>query len=222
MKFRSKNTERLDSTLQTVISRYAEQLQDNPDSFVFLALADALRKNKMLDAAMEVCEEGVQRHPEYATARLALAQIYAEANRLTEAIAQLDLVLRDNQDNLLANRLRQELLDRLSAPEEPSESASETPARSPDSVGIDAAQCASVDSQAAPDAPPALRARRVATHASKSPGVAFRHPAAAASKRIAPRTGGQGASSPDDPRAQVERVLESWLAVIAQRKHVAS
>ena len=36
-----------------------------PDSYVFVPLADACRKLGRFEEALEICEDGIERHPNY-------------------------------------------------------------------------------------------------------------------------------------------------------------
>ncbi|NIP42329.1 MAG: hypothetical protein GWO41_04985 [candidate division Zixibacteria bacterium] len=50
-------------------------LDENPDSQIFAALADAYRKNEELDKAFRVCRQGLRVHPEYGAGHLIMAKI---------------------------------------------------------------------------------------------------------------------------------------------------
>jgi predicted regulator of Ras-like GTPase activity (Roadblock/LC7/MglB family) len=50
-------------------------LKENPQSQIFAALADALRKKGELDAAFKVCRQGLRMHPNYGGGRLVMARI---------------------------------------------------------------------------------------------------------------------------------------------------
>ena len=59
-----------------------KKLSQNPDSLIFVPLADAYRKAGMLDEAIEVCKTGLEKHPMYTSARVVLGRIYNEKNML--------------------------------------------------------------------------------------------------------------------------------------------
>ncbi len=63
-------TERLES-LQVL-------LQQNPDSLTFARVAEALMRNERLDEAIQICEEGVRRHPYYVTGHFVLGKCYRQ------------------------------------------------------------------------------------------------------------------------------------------------
>lgn len=50
-------------------------LKENPQSQIFAALSDALRKKGELDAAFKVCRQGLRIHPDYGGGRLVMARI---------------------------------------------------------------------------------------------------------------------------------------------------
>jgi len=50
-------------------------LKENPQSQIFAALADALRKKGELDAAFKVCRQGLRMHPNYGGGRVVMAKI---------------------------------------------------------------------------------------------------------------------------------------------------
>ncbi|RIK63296.1 hypothetical protein DCC62_26645, partial [candidate division KSB1 bacterium] len=63
-------TERLES-LQVL-------LQQNPDSLTFARVAEALMRNERLEEAIQICEEGVRRHPYYVTGHFVLGKCYRQ------------------------------------------------------------------------------------------------------------------------------------------------
>lgn len=63
-------TERLES-LQVL-------LQQNPDSLTFARVAEALMRNGRLEEAIQICEEGVRRHPYYVTGHFVLGKCYRQ------------------------------------------------------------------------------------------------------------------------------------------------
>ncbi|MBU1317637.1 MAG: hypothetical protein KKG33_07580 [candidate division Zixibacteria bacterium] len=50
-------------------------LKENPQSQIFAALADALRKKGELDGAFKACHRGLRMHPDYGGGRLVMAKI---------------------------------------------------------------------------------------------------------------------------------------------------
>jgi len=57
------------------ISKCERILKENPDSQIFAALSDALRKKGDLDQAFRICMQGLRLHPDYGPGRLVMAKI---------------------------------------------------------------------------------------------------------------------------------------------------
>jgi predicted regulator of Ras-like GTPase activity (Roadblock/LC7/MglB family) len=57
------------------IEKCGKILSGDPNSQIFAALADALRKSGSLDRAFGVCREGLKIHPEYGAAHVVMAKI---------------------------------------------------------------------------------------------------------------------------------------------------
>jgi len=57
------------------ISKCERILKENPDSQIFAALSDALRKKGDLDLAFRTCMQGLRLHPDYGPGRLVMAKI---------------------------------------------------------------------------------------------------------------------------------------------------
>ncbi len=63
------------AALDERISKCKRILDDNPNSQIFAALADAYRKNGDLDKAFRVCRQGLRLHPDYGAGHLIMAKI---------------------------------------------------------------------------------------------------------------------------------------------------
>jgi tetratricopeptide (TPR) repeat protein len=100
--------EKLD--LPPEIERYYEKWKKDPQSRIFAQLADAYRKSGMLDEAIEICTEGLKVHPSYGSARMVLARAYQEKGQDLEAEREFLEIIRNDPNNLLANRLLGDLL----------------------------------------------------------------------------------------------------------------
>ncbi len=92
------------------IERYYEKWKKDPQSRIFAQLADAYRKSGMLDEAIEICTEGLKVHPSYGSARMVLARAYQEKGKDFEAERELMEIIKNDPNNLLANRLLGDLL----------------------------------------------------------------------------------------------------------------
>jgi tetratricopeptide (TPR) repeat protein len=76
------------------IAALSEQLARDPASFVFLELADALRKRGDLDVAVKVATRGLERHPHLPAGHDVLARCHADNGDLEKAFDEWDMVLR--------------------------------------------------------------------------------------------------------------------------------
>lgn len=87
------------------IDKLLKKLDKEPNSLIFLQLAEEYRKESYYDDALEVCSEGLRRHPNYWSARVALGRIHKEMGHSDLAREELEKVIKAVPDNLLANRL---------------------------------------------------------------------------------------------------------------------
>jgi tetratricopeptide (TPR) repeat protein len=95
-----------------------KRLARDPGSRLFAQLAEELRKAGELDEAIAVCREGLEKHPNYPSARMTLGRALVDRGELTEASQQFQEVLRSAPDNILAVRLHAECLEGLGEVEE--------------------------------------------------------------------------------------------------------
>lgn len=93
-----------DSTDNDEIRRFEEQLRRNPDSLVFARLADACRKAGDPERALSILQQGIQRHPDYASAHIVRARALDDLDRRPDAEASLRRVLELDGQNLVAMR----------------------------------------------------------------------------------------------------------------------
>jgi len=71
------------------IAKCQKILEADPNSQIFAALAEAYRKKGEVPKAFEVCRKGIEIHPDYASAYIVLAKIFADQNNFSEADRQL-------------------------------------------------------------------------------------------------------------------------------------
>jgi two-component SAPR family response regulator len=57
------------------VDELKKRLTQNPDSLIFVPLADAYRKAGLLQDAIDVCTKGLEKHPTYMSARVVLGRI---------------------------------------------------------------------------------------------------------------------------------------------------
>lgn len=107
-----------DSTGSDDIQRFEEHFRRNPDSLVFARLADACRKAGDPERALEILRDGIQRHPDYASAHIVRARALNDLQRPSEAEASLRRVLELDAQNLVAMRGLAGLAERRGDPVE--------------------------------------------------------------------------------------------------------
>lgn len=86
------------------IEKLKAQVDKQPNSTMFVPLAEEYRKLKRLDEAIEVLKAGIERQPGYMTARVALGKTYLEKDMKTEAKAEFEKVVKSNPDNFFASK----------------------------------------------------------------------------------------------------------------------
>jgi tetratricopeptide (TPR) repeat protein len=90
-----------------------KRLEKDPGSRLFAQLAEEVRKAGDLPGAIELCREGLQRHPGYPSARMTLGRALFDSGDLHAARAEFEGVLKGAPDNILASRLLGECLEGL-------------------------------------------------------------------------------------------------------------
>lgn len=86
------------------VTRLRERLNKDPDSKLFLSLAEELRKREMADEAISLLREGLKRHPDFIAARVALGRLYLSHTRLQEAKAEFLDALGKSPESCAARR----------------------------------------------------------------------------------------------------------------------
>jgi tetratricopeptide (TPR) repeat protein len=99
--------------LEDEIKKYRKALENDPGSRLFVALADSLRRSGDVRGAIEVAAKGVERHPNYISGIVVLAQACHEDRRYEMALGFFQKVVKMNPENLLAHRNLAEIYDRL-------------------------------------------------------------------------------------------------------------
>jgi tetratricopeptide (TPR) repeat protein len=88
--------------LQPEIETLYEKYVQDPDSRVFAPLADAYRKSGLLDEAIEICEKGLERYPDYSSAHVILAKCYYDQGATERAEESFRRVLDIDPENMVA------------------------------------------------------------------------------------------------------------------------
>lgn len=92
----------IEKELPQKISRLTQKLANNPKSRAFVPLADEYLRQNLLEKAILVLTEGIQRHPTYIAARMMLGNTYKRAERVTEARREFEAVVSLQPENVLA------------------------------------------------------------------------------------------------------------------------
>jgi tetratricopeptide (TPR) repeat protein len=87
------------------IYHYLRRYQEDPRSRVFAPLAEAYRKAGLLDEAIEIARDGVRIHPHFLGGRVALARALFDRGEYEEVVKELEQVVLDAPDNLVAQKL---------------------------------------------------------------------------------------------------------------------
>lgn len=86
------------------IRRYRSQHARNPEGLVFARLADAYRRAGDPERALELLEDGLERHPRYLSALVVRARTLADLDRRDAALDAFEHVLELDPRNLVALR----------------------------------------------------------------------------------------------------------------------
>ncbi|MBD3221770.1 tetratricopeptide repeat protein [bacterium] len=84
------------------IAHFESRLRLDPQSRVFLPLADLYRRSGELEHARDLLERGLEAHPRFVAARAALGLVQVQLGQTDAARASLDQVLGVDPDNVLA------------------------------------------------------------------------------------------------------------------------
>jgi predicted regulator of Ras-like GTPase activity (Roadblock/LC7/MglB family)/tetratricopeptide (TPR) repeat protein len=94
-----------DARIMAEIEELKKKLLLNPESLIFVPLADAYRKAGMHEEGIDTCKKGLEKHPTYTSARVVLGRIYNEKNKFDEAIEELKKVEMVDDDNLMVHSM---------------------------------------------------------------------------------------------------------------------
>lgn len=87
------------------IAKLGERYNKEPTSKIFVPLADAYRKNNMIDEALDVLNKGLEYHPQYALAHLILGKCYYDKRMYAQAEESFRKTLSIDAQNLVAYRM---------------------------------------------------------------------------------------------------------------------
>jgi len=95
------------------IEKLKERVNRDPDSKLFVPLAEEYKKASMFEEAIDVLIKGLERHPNYMSARVSLGKIYLENGMFTEAGQEFEKVVSVIPDNLYAHKKLAEIYKNL-------------------------------------------------------------------------------------------------------------
>jgi tetratricopeptide (TPR) repeat protein len=86
------------------IEKLKERVDKDPNSKLFVPLAEEYRKEGLLDEAIGVLMSGIERQPGYMSARVSLGKIFLEKGMTNEARSEFENVIKAIPDNLYAHK----------------------------------------------------------------------------------------------------------------------
>jgi tetratricopeptide (TPR) repeat protein len=86
------------------IEKLKERVDKDPNSKLFVPLAEEYKKEGMLDEAIRVLLGGIERQPGYMSARVSLGKIYLEKGMMNQARSEFENVIKSIPDNLYAHK----------------------------------------------------------------------------------------------------------------------
>ena len=90
---------------QAHFARYFNTWQRDEDSIVFVPLAEICRQKGHLELAKQICEQGLNYHPDSVSGRLTLARIYCDLKQPELAQPILEKILQDQPGHPEAEKL---------------------------------------------------------------------------------------------------------------------
>ena len=84
------------------IEKLSERLAKDPKSLVFSPLANAYRKNNMIDEAIEILQKGLEIHSSYASARIVLGRCYLDKRMYELAKVEFTKAVEIDPQNIVA------------------------------------------------------------------------------------------------------------------------
>ncbi len=87
------------------IGKLSERYNKDPKSGIFVQLADAYRKNKMIDEALEILNKGLEHHPQYPLAYLIIGKCYFDKRMYEQAKEYFEKTLSFDPESVIALRM---------------------------------------------------------------------------------------------------------------------
>lgn len=96
--------------LQPDIEALYEKYVQDPDSRIFAPLADAYRKSGLLDEAIDICEKGLKKYPNYSSAYVILAKCFYDQGSTDQAQETFEKVIEIDPENMVALKFMGDIL----------------------------------------------------------------------------------------------------------------
>lgn len=87
------------------IARLSERFNKDPTSRIFVQLADAYRKSKMIDEAIDVLNQGLEHHPNYPLAHLIRGKCLFDSRNYNQAKESFEKTISLDPQNVVAYRM---------------------------------------------------------------------------------------------------------------------
>ena len=95
------------------IDKLKEKVDKDPNSTLFVPLAEEYRKAGRHDEAIDVLVAGIERQPTYTSAKVSLGKIYLEKGQTADARKAFEEVISSNPDNFFAQKKLAEIFKTL-------------------------------------------------------------------------------------------------------------
>lgn len=210
---------RTESSLSPEIDKLAKKLAKDPQSKVFLQLAEEYVKAGLFQEAASVLEEGLKTYPTFLTARVALGRVYYQLGLVPKAKIMLEEAVKLSPDNLLAHRTLAQLYVHEGASEPALRSCSVVLSANPKDEEILALK-ATIDQWPGSGPPSAPQKEQEASRATSPSADPREETAAGDGEGTASATAASfDASSPQvSPSSEKIERLTTWLGKIRQRR----
>ena len=96
--------------LSEEIKQLAEKYKNAPESRIFAPLADAYRKGGLVDKSIEICEDGLNRYPDYASAHVILGKCFYDKGATERSKGEFERVLELDSENMVALKFLGDIL----------------------------------------------------------------------------------------------------------------
>lgn len=105
MEISPEGLESMSSGKEITVEVLEEKFRNNPSSLVFSRLADSYRKNGDIQKAIDICNEGLESHPDYSTGRIILGRCYLELENFGDAVSAFTEVCKRDRKNQMAIKM---------------------------------------------------------------------------------------------------------------------